>query len=115
MGILPLVLRPRVRAFLHAQVHRQTLHGPLPERQVHPQGADAVHAVLLLVPPESSEEVEDPGIESDVRQLRLGRRPWLLEPLSLVLQATGRTIVAVVTAGAAGLQTSARLDRLGKV
>jgi hypothetical protein len=81
---------------------------------MHSQGADAVHAVLLLVPPESSEEVENPRIESNVRPLRLGSGSRLLEPLSLVLQAIGRTITPVVRTRAAQLEKKSGCGRLGK-
>ena len=54
-------------------VHRPPLHGPLPQPQMRPQGPDALHALLSLVPHQGSAAVEDCRLERLVRQVRLGR------------------------------------------
>jgi hypothetical protein len=50
-----------------------------------PQTADAVHALLPLVPDKGSTRLEDRWKQAQVFLLRVGRGPRLLEVLSLVL------------------------------
>ncbi len=92
LALLRVVLRPQLRALQQARVQRPSLHRALSEPGLHAQSADAVHALLPVVPPQSAAQVENRRLGQTLSPLRLGRGGRLLEPLPLVFQATWRRI-----------------------
>ncbi len=83
LGLLRLVLRAGLRAGDQSPLCGQALHGPL-QQQALPRRADAVHALLPLVPHEGAPRLETAGQPPQLQGLRLGHRPRILELLCLV-------------------------------
>jgi len=80
---LCLVLRSRIRRGNDATISGQTLHGALRQSPL-PGTADAVHAVLPVVPQQGQETLEIAGQSPQLPGLQVGYRGRILELLRLV-------------------------------
>ena len=83
LGLLRLVLRTRFRGGDKPALPRQAIHDEVRERAL-PPAADAVHALLSLVPQQGQKALEAPGYEKPLPRVWLGYSERVLELLRLV-------------------------------
>ena len=83
LALLPVVLRARVRGRDDAALLRQALQRDVPKREV-PRAADAVHALLSVVPCQDQTPLEAPGQHHALPALPVGCRHEFLALLPVV-------------------------------